>query len=42
MMFAERIDINFFDDNHIFTIFIEYCITNNITNVLFVAFGKKY
>ena len=41
MMFAERIDIDLFDDDHILAFFVKDCITDNIPNGLFVAFCEK-
>ena len=41
MMFAERINVDFFHHHHIFTVFIENGITNDITNGVFVTFCKE-
>lgn len=41
VMLAERIDIDFFHYNHIFAIFIEYGITNNIAYCLFITLCEE-
>ena len=40
-MLAQRIDVDFFDDDHVLAIFVEDGVTDNITNSLFVAFGEE-
>ena len=40
-MFAERVDVDLFDDDHVLAVLIENGIADHIANRLFVTFGEK-
>ena len=41
MMFAERVDIDLFDDDHVFAVLVENGIADHLANRLFVTFGEE-